>query len=409
MTQSRLNAPFEAKKTIRVGFLGCGGRGGCLLNETLAVGRLLAKDGAIVQVAAIFDTSAERAQGAAARIEAAGQPAPRIETADFSSVLAQEGIDIAVIATPWDWHVPMAVAAMEQGIHVALEVPAAVTLDECWALVDASERTQRHCVFLENCCYGYEETLMLNLARAGFFGTITHGEGAYIHDLRSLLLSNQGEGIWRRFPHSARDGNLYPTHGLGPIARCMDINRGDRFVKLVSMSSREAGLTEARDKSLAAHDPRRAEIYRCGDMNTSLIQTALGRTVMLQHDVVTPRPYSRGTLLQGTKGAFRDYPAGVYSDTGEHGGWAPLETVKEYEAPLWRDQGQLARDSGGHGGMDFLMMYRLLYCLSEGLAPDMDVYDAAAWSAPGPLSDLSVAAGNAPVDFPDFTRGRWKG
>jgi hypothetical protein len=404
-----INAPFEAKKTLRIGFLGVGGRGGGLLGETLAAGRLLAKSDVNVQIAAIFDTSVERARAAAARAEKETQIAPRVETADFGSILSRGELDMVVIATPWDWHVPMAIAAMEHGIHAAVEVPAAVTLEDCWALVDASERTRRHCVILENCIYGYEELLMFNLSRMGYFGTITHGEAAYIHDLRDLLLAEHSEGLWRRFPHVERKGNLYPTHGLGPIARCMDIHRGDRFTRLVSMSSREASLTEYRDAHLSPDDHRRAEKYQNGDMNTSLIQTALGRTIQLQHDVTTPRPYSRGTLLQGTQGAFRDFPAGVYKNgEGDHVNWMPLEKVKEHEHPLWRDMGQLAKDSGGHGGMDFLMMYRLLYCLAEGLPPDMDVYDAAVWSAPGPLSDQSLAEESHPINFPDFTRGRWK-
>lgn len=401
MTQETMRGvPFAARETVRVALLGCGGRGRSLLSGLLALKN--------VEVPAVFDIDPEGARKAARQVTESGRPAPRVETEDVARALDGQGLDLAYVASSWEAHVPLAVAAMERGIHAAVEVPAATTLDACWALVNASERCRRHCVILENCCYGYEETLMLGLTRAGKLGEITHGEGAYIHDLRSLLLSDSGEGLWRREPHIHKNGNFYPTHGLGPIARCMDINRGDRFVQLVSMSSLEASLTAYRDAHEAADSPKRQERYTAGDMNVSLLKTARGWTLVLQHDVVTPRPYSRGTLLQGTQGAFRDFPAGVFLDGQTGHDWQPLDTVKEYEDPLWRESGELARQSGGHGGMDFLMSYRLIQCFREGLPPDLDVYDAAAWSAPGPLSELSVAQGSVPVDFPDFTRGAWE-
>ena len=398
--ETMLGVPFAARENVRVGLLGCGGRGLSLL------GGLLALEGVVVP--AVFDIDPARAQMAAQQVTDSGRPAPRVESEGVGRLLEAAALDLAYIASPWAAHVPLAVAVMEHGVHAAVEVPAATTLGGCWDLVDTSERTRRHCVLLENCCYGQEEMLMLGLARAGRLGEITHGEGAYIHDLRSLLLSDDGEGRWRREPHTGRDGNFYPTHGLGPLAQCMGIHRGDRFVRLVSMSSREAALSASRDAQEPADSPKRQERYVAGDMNVSLLKTARGRTLMLQHDVVTPRPYSRGTLLQGTRGAFRDYPPGVFFDGQSDHAWQPLDTVKDYEDPLWRESGEMARRSGGHGGMDFLMTYRLIQCLREGLPPDIDVYDAAAWSAPGPLSEQSVAQGSAPVDFPDFTRGRWE-
>jgi hypothetical protein len=263
---------------------------------------------------------------------------------------------------------------------------------------------------MENCCYGANEMMVLNMVRAGLFGELLHGEAAYIHDLRSLLFEDQSEGLWRRFPHINRDGNLYPTHGLGPVAQYMDINRGDRFDYLVSMSSLSVSLAEYRDKHIPSGSPKRKEKYKCGDMNTSLIKTAKGRTIMLQHTVSTPRTYDRINLISGTQGVFRDYPPRFYLD-GQEGGekWTNLDKHKaQYEHPLWKNIGELARKRGGHGGMDFIMVYRLMQCMREGLAPDMDVYDAAAVSAPGPLSELSVSQGSAPVKFPDFTRGKWK-
>ncbi len=403
--RSMIGVPFERHDTVRLGIIGTGGRGTSLLEEFLAV------EGC--RVTALCDVVPEKVAHAAGMVVKAGQPEPARYTAgerDFEGLCRREDVDFVVIATPWDWHVPMALYAMEHGKHCGTEVPAAQTVADCWRLVEASERTRRHCLMLENCCYGYNEMLVLNLVRAGVLGEVLHGEAAYIHDLRELLFADEGEGLWRRFPHLTRDGNLYPTHGLGPVARYMDINRGDRFTTLVSMSTREAGLTAWRAAHVPAESPKWKERYRCGDMNTSLIRTAQGRTIMLQHTVTSPRPYDRINMVMGTKGVFRDYPARIYVE-GQEGGerFGPLDPWKErHEHPLWTQVGEVARKLGGHGGMDFVMAWRLVQCLREGLVPDMDVYDAAAWSVPGPLSEQSVARGSAPVEVPDFTRGGWR-
>jgi hypothetical protein len=402
--ESVANLRFTATRQVRVGVVGVGDRGSFLLKL------LLGLDG--VAVRSVCDVVKEKAARAASAVQQAGQPAPAVFAAgerDFENLCRRDDVDLVVIATPWEWHVPMAVAAMEAGHHAAVEVPAAVTLPECWRLVDTSERTRRHCVMLENCCYGRNELLVLQLVRAGRLGEILHGEAAYIHDLRKILFAKESEGLWRRAWHTRRDGNLYPTHGLGPVARYMEINRGDRFERLVSMSSASRGLQIHRDK-LPADDPRRRESYLCGDMNTSLLRTARGRTIVLQHDVVSPRPYDRINMVSGTKGAFRDYPPRIFLDGQEAAhDWQSIDPLAaEYEHPLWRETGELARTRGGHGGMDFVMLYRLIQCMREGQVPDMDVYDAAAWSAPGPLADASVAQSSAPQPFPDFTRGRWQ-
>jgi hypothetical protein len=397
--------PFERRNSPRIGIIGVGGRGSGLLAN------LLGCEGVLVP--AVCDLDVERARRAGERITKAGQPAPTLYTAgetDFENLCKRDDLDFVVVATPWDWHVPMAVSAMTHGKHVGLEVPAATTLADCWKLVDTSEKTRRHCMILENCCYGYNELLALNMARAGVFGDLTHGEAAYIHDLRSVLFNERGEGAWRRAAHVKRNGDLYPTHGLGPVARYLDIHRGDRFEVLVSLSSVEQSLSHYRNATVAADDPRRKENYRCGDMNTSVLRTIKGRTVLLQHDTVSPRPYTRLNLISGTRGAFADYPARVFID-GEspHHDWEGIDRFKaKYEHPLWTRVGELAVKMGGHGGMDFLMLYQLAQCLREGAPPEMDVYDAAAWSAPGRLSDLSVAQGGAPQKFPDFTRGKWQ-
>jgi hypothetical protein len=402
--ESVMGMKFAPLETVRLGIVGVGGRGTSLLGEFLDVPG--------VRVTAVCDVVPARTEIARARCAKKKQAPPEAYTKgdhDFENLVKRDDVDLVLVATPWDWHVPMALSALAAGKHVAVEVPAATTIDDCWALVNASEKARRHCIMIENCCYGERELTVLNMVRAGALGEIKHGEAAYIHDLRALLFKDEGEGLWRRFPHQKRNGNLYPTHGLGPVAGYMDIQRGDRFEYLVSMSSPELGLTKWREARVPKESPKWQETFLCGDMNTSLIKTAKGRTIVLQHDVCSPRPYDRINLVSGTKGCFRDYPPRVYFD-GQEGGekWAPLKKHKDrFEHAFWKQLGSRAR-KGGHGGMDYVMAWRLVQCMREGLVPDLDVYDAAAWSAPGPLSEHSVAQGSAPVSFPDFTRGRWK-
>jgi predicted dehydrogenase len=397
--------PFERRDTVRLGFIGLGGRGTELMRNFAAV------DG--VEVIALCDLASGKLTRAQAALGDLGYKAPPgLYTGGeraFEQLNRRTDIDLVVIATPWAWHTPMAVDAMRQGKHAAVEVPAAKTIDECWQLVRTSEQTRRHCVMLENCCYGYNELLVLNMVRAGLLGELTHGACAYNHDLRDELFSNAGEGLWRRFEHLKRNGNLYPTHGLGPVARYMDIHRGDRFESLVSMSSPSLSLAGYRDQRLAPDDARRKETYLCGDKNVTLIRTAKGRVITLEHDTSTPEPYDRINLIAGTKGIFRDYPPRLYLDSMGNHQWASIDAFKaQFAHPFWNDLGEKARKLGGHGGMDFIECYRLAECMKEGTAPDMDVYDAAAWSAAGPLSEASVARRSAPVDFPDFTHGAWK-
>ncbi|HEY7514462.1 MAG TPA: Gfo/Idh/MocA family oxidoreductase, partial [Vicinamibacteria bacterium] len=309
---------FDPRSVVRLGLVGCGGRGQSLLRDLLGVDKTAVK--------ALCDVVEERVAESLVLVGKRGQAPPATYTEGdhaFEKLCARDDLDVVVIATPWRWHVEMAVSAMTAGKHAFVEVPAATTLEDCWTLVDASERTRRHCVMLENCCYGYNELMVLNMARAGFFGELTHAEAAYIHDLRKLLFEDEGEGLWRRAEHVGRDGNLYPTHGLGPVASYLDVNRGDRFERLVSMSSTERSLSAYREANVPAGSPKRSEAYTCGDMNTTLIKTALGRTVLLQHDVVTPRPYSRINHLSGTKGAFRDYPPRLFQDGQAEHQWGP--------------------------------------------------------------------------------------
>jgi len=398
-----MGVPFEAKERVRLGVIGVGGRGTSLLHDLLAV------EG--VEIKAICDVVPEKVERAQKAVTEAGQSKPAGFTKgdfDFKN-LTQLDLDIVYIATPWNWHAPMAINAMKNGKHAAVEVPAVNTLEECWDIVNTSEATRKHCVILENCCYGSSEMMVLEMVRDGVFGDIKHGVAAFLHDLRKIVTANEGDGLWRRVPHIKRNGNLYPTHGLGPVAHYMDIHRGDRFDYMVSVSSKEASLTAFVKSNFPDGDPKRAEKYICGDMNTSIIRTGSGRTILLQHDVVNPRPYSRLNMISGTKGIFADYPPRVFVDGQKDEEWQNLDAFREkYEHPLWKSTGDLARKLGGHGGMDYIMNYRLMDCIKRGLPPDANVYDAAAWSAPAPLSEASVAQNGAPQKFPDFTRGHWK-
>lgn len=403
-TATMMGVPFEARDLVRVGLIGCGRRGLSHLGDLTGIEK--------VEIKAVCDVMPDAVAKAQSFIEKKGQRRPEgYAKGDhhFEELVRRDDLDLVYIATPWTWHVPMSLAALNAGKHVGLEVPAARTVDECWKLVEASERTRRHCVMLENACYGWNEMLVLGMARAGMFGELLHAECAYNHDLRGIVFENASEGLWRRAEHIGRNGNLYPTHGLGPVAQYLGIHEGDRFDYLVSMSSPEGGLTEYRKSRVPAGDPKWQEKYDCGDVNTSLIKTTRGRTIMLQHSVANPRVYDRINLIAGTRGIFRDYPARLYLD-GQPGGekWTGLKGHQErFEHPLWKQLKKVAR-KGGHGGMDYVMSWRLAECLRKGLVPDMNVYDGVAWSVPGPLSEESVAKGSAPVAFPDFTRGAWK-
>jgi len=389
---------------VRVGFVGVGGQGSSHVKNFLDI------EG--VEIRAVCDIVEDRVTRIQQWVQEAGQPKPTGyaggET-DFLRMCERDDLDLVFTATPWEWHVPVCVAAMKAGKHAATEVPAAVTIDECWELVETSENTQKHCVMMENCCYGRAELMVLNMVRKGLLGEIVHGEAGYLHDLRELKFSDTGEGPWR-MPHSVkRNGNLYPTHGLGPLAECMNINRGDQFDYLVSMSSKSRGLNLYAENKFGADHPLAKKEYALGDVNTSLIRTKNGATIILIHDCDTPRPYSRINLIQGTRGICQGYPDRIYIEgRSEPHTWEPAENyAAEFEHPLWRTKGEDAKGAG-HGGMDFLEDYRLINALRTGTYPDMDVYDGAAWSAVSELSERSVADRSRLVDFPDFTRGLWK-
>jgi len=394
---------------VRIGIIGLGMRG------TGAVKRL--SKICDVEIVALCDLRPERADlGQKLLADAGRKPAQSFSgTEEIWKDLVALDLDLVYIVTPWRWHTPMAIHAMKNGKHAAIEVPAALTIQEAWELVDISEKTGKHCMMLENCCYDFFELQTLNMVRQGVFGELTHAEGAYIHNLCELITNETGSNAyqdqWRLAQNTKKNGNLYPTHGLGPVSQCLDINRGNKYNYLVSMSSQEAAFTEWAEENNTKYAG--IENYR-GDMNTTLIKCARGQTIMVQHDVSTPRPYSRIHMIQGTKGIARKYPAQRIALVDHHQGHQWLNSVEmkeveaKYEHPLSRTIGEIAKKVGGHGGMDFIMDYRLIYCLKNGLPLDQDVYDAAAWSCIVPLSIKSVARKGRTVDIHDFTRGAWK-
>jgi predicted dehydrogenase len=392
---------------VRIGFIGLGNRG------PGAVVRMSKIEG--VEIKALCDLRPEKAEAAGKKLENTPHK-PTLYSGnenEWKKVCERKDIDLIYIATPWHLHTPMAVYAMTQGKHAATEVPAAVTIEECWQLVETSERTRKHCMILENTCYDFFELLTLNMARQGFFGEIIHGEGAYIHDLLEGNFSKTKYYDMWRLKQNYRNGSLYPTHGLGPVAQAMNINRGDKMDYLVSMSSNDF-MMAPKARELAAQDNFYKEFanksFR-GNMNTTTIRTNKGRTIMLQHDVTSPRPYSRLHTISGTKGIAQKYPLPGRIATS-HEDWLPESEVKKleerYKPAIVARIGDMAKQVGGHGGMDFLMDWRLIDCLRNGLPLDIDVYDAAAWSAIGPLSEASVKNRSGSVDIPDFTAGSWK-
>ena len=400
---------FAAPKieTVRVGIIGLGQRG------PGAVERLSNIEG--VEIMALCDQLADRVDKAQKILASHGLPPAKSYGGDpdiWQELCKSAELDLVYICTPWQLHTPMAVFAMENGKHAVTEVPAAVTLEEAWQLVETSEKTKKHFMMLENCCYDFFELLTLNMARQGFFGELLHAEGAYIHDLRELLFSKTGYvDMWRLRHNQKRRGNLYPTHGLGPVCQALNINRGDRMEYLTSMSSNDFQLYDMA-KSLSEKDNFYSEFttptYR-GNMNTTSVRTEKGKTIMIQHDTTSPNPYSRIHLLSGTKGSARKYPEPGKIAAGHE--WfddAKMEELQEQYTPeIVKRVGEMAKKVGGHGGMDFMMDWRLIDCLRNGLPLDQDVYDAALWSCIAPLSEWSVANRSGSITVPDFTCGSY--
>ena len=409
--QDMIQFAAEPIPDVGIGVVGLGMRGGD------AVERLSFVPGC--HVAAVCDVESDRAQASIKYLEGKGLKANAYsgEELSYRALCEDPSVDLVYICTDWMHHVPVALYAMEHGKHVAIEVPSAETLQACWDLVDTSERTRRHCMILENCCYDFFELTVLAMAQAGAFGEIIHAEGAYLHNL---------DPYWKRYWNNWRlefnkqhRGDLYPTHGFGPVCQALNIHRGDRLQTLVAMDT--APFNGPKHESARTGEP--CKDFAGGDVTTTMIRTAKGKTILLEHDVMTPRPYSRMYQLVGTDGYAGKYPVQQiclreegsgsvdYQNLGRekvYTGEALKELMARYPNPVLTPELEAtAKEVGGHGGMDFIMDYRLIYCLNKGLPLDMDVYDLAEWCCVTELSRISLEHGCAPVEVPDFTRGAW--
>jgi predicted dehydrogenase len=337
----------------------------------------------------------------------------------WRKMLTEVKPDVVFIATNWNNHAPMVTEAMKSGAHAFVEVPIATTLEDMWEIVRTSEETQKHCMMMENVNYGRTELMYLNMCRQGIIGDLLHAEAAYIHELRFQMEEQErGTGSWRTHHYATGRGNLYPTHGLGPVAQYMNIGRTeDNFKSMVSFSTPAKGRKIYAEKNYKSDHKWNQLDYQNGDLNTSIIKTQMGRTIMVQWDETSPRPYTRHNLIQGTKGILAGFPTRVALEGGfegittNHHSWIQGEQLEvlyeKYEHPLYKRLNQKTQNSG-HGGMDGIMIYRIVECLQKGLPLDQNVYEGCFWSAITPLSGASISQEGASQQFPDFTRGKWK-
>ena len=400
--------------TVRVAIVGLGDRGSWAVKRYTQV--------PWTRTVAVCDAEADRAEASAKWLVDHGYPAPAVYSGPeaYKELCLRDDIDLVYVCTDWAHHVPVALCAMEHGKHVAVEVPSANSLKECWDLVNTSERTRRHCVILENCCYDFFEMMSLQLAQQGALGEVLHAEGSYHHNLDFYW--NQYWEDWRLQFNATHRGDLYPTHGLGPVDQALDINRGDRFTSLVAMDTKSVNGKEILRTWRGVENPE----FKNGDLVCTLLRTEKEKTVLIEHDVMTPRPYNRMYQLVGTKGYAAKYPVeqltfgqdvldalGVdYSITDAHAS-LPADVIQQMYAkvqiPILNDELRAkAKEVGGHGGMDWIMDYRLAYCLHYGLPVDMDVYDLASWCCLSELGTISMEHGCRAVEVPDFTRGHWQ-
>ena len=411
--QSMLGFAADPIEHVRIGLVGLGDRG------TGAVRRLpYIEDATIV---ALCDLMPERVERAQSILEGLGAPRAQYEYSGeegYKQLCERDDIDLVYLAVPWQLHTPIAVYAMEHGKHVAIEVPAATSIQECWNLVNTSERTRKHCMMLENCCYDFFELTCLNMIQQGLFGEVVHVEGSYCHNLEPYWDVYQGD--WRMTYNKDHHGDVYPTHGIGPICQDLNIHRGDRMEVLVSMDTDAFAGQEMADKRYGKGAVAK---YANGDNTSTLIRTHNGKSLLVEHNVMTPRPYNRMYQVTGTKGFANKYPNEGLAlgsdlvkapvayddlDAEEYMSDADRDAVMEqYKHPIIKELEEKARKVGGHGGMDFIMDYRLIYCLHHGLPLDQDVYDAAEWSSLVELTEVSINHGSMPVVMPDFTRGEW--
>jgi predicted dehydrogenase len=411
---------FAAPKLekVRAAFIGVGARGGYHLKFLAALPN--------TEVVAVCDVYEDLVREKVSWVREVTDESRHKNIAEYSGdenqwriLLKEVKPDIVFIATNWHNHAAMAIEAMKHGAHAFVEVPIAVTLQEMWDIVDTSEQTKKHCMMLENVNYSRDELMFLNMCRKGVIGEVMHGEASYIHELRWQMNEvDRGTGSWRTHHYAKRNGNLYPTHGLGPVAQYMNLGRGDdTFKSLVSFSTPARGRAYYAEKNYEENHKWNKLDFKGGDMNTSIIKTKMGKTVMVQWDETSPRPYSRLNLIQGTKGVLAGFPTrvalegGIEGITKDHHSWVQGEQLQalyeKYDHPLYKRLNQAAKGSG-HGGMDGIMVYRIVECLQKGLPLDQNVYEGCFWSAVAPLSERSVASEGSPQPFPDFTRGNWE-
>ena len=417
LPQSLLSS--RMKRKVKLGFIGTGLRGQWML--------WLAAKYPEVEIPAICDIDDGMINSALKILNDAGRPEPRVykkNEEDFRSMLDIETMDGVYIATPWEWHHPMAIAAMKNGVHVGTEVPAALTVKECWDLVNVSESSGKFCMIMENVCYRRDVMAILNMVRQDMFGELLHCQGGYQHDLRHVKFNDginpYGGGVefgekgyseakWRTQHSIDRNGDLYPTHGLGPVSSMLDINRGNRMLHLTSTASQPRGLHNyIVDKGGKDH-PNAAIDFKCGDIVTTVIKCSQGQTIVLSHDTNSPRPYSLNFRVQGTQGIWQKDARSIYIEGAseeEHRWDKEDQYLTDYDHPLWKRFEDQAAGSG-HGGMDFFILRAFIESL-KGAEPILDVYDAASMSVVSPLSEKSIRLGSASVKVPDFTRGKWK-
>ncbi|MGP9539593.1 Gfo/Idh/MocA family protein [Brachybacterium sp. AOP43-C2-M15] len=406
-----IGVPYEQRDIVRIGLIGLGARGGTMATGWTTV------PGASVD--AVCDIRADRARTTADALEAEGAERPLefggSETS-FQEMLDAVELDLVYIATPWEFHHLQGRAALEAGANALVELPIATEIEEMWDLVATSERTGRHLSLAENTCYGRNELAMARASHAGLFGEVTTGHGGYLHDLRALLFDeNYYTDHWRRTWHTTHNRSFYAMHGLAPIANAMDVNRGDRITTIRATATAARALADYRERFMPRDHPSWDETYVAGDLVTCLHETELGRVIRTEHDVSSPRPYSRINSLGGTRGVLEDFVAvgesgaRIYTepDHGDHL-WRPFDAYRqEFDHWLWRRVGDDAEAGGGHSGTDHLLQWRFVQCIRRGLVPDIDVYDSATWCAPVPLSGRSIDQDGAVIEMPDFTRGRW--
>ncbi|MCM4156693.1 Gfo/Idh/MocA family oxidoreductase [Gramella sp. AN32] len=403
---------------LNIGMIGVGLRGTNHLNNLL-----LRED---IHIVAICDVDESRIKLSLDTIANAGKAAPQTfgkDDADYLNLLALNEVDAVIIATPWLWHTKMAVDAMKAGKYTGLEVSAANTLEECWDLVNTHEQTGSHLMILENVNYRRDVLAVLNMVKQNIFGDLVHFRCGYQHDLRGVLLNDgktpYGKGVefgdkgiseskWRTQHSVLRNADVYPTHGLGPIAVMNDINRGNRFLSLTSHATKSAGLHKYIVENGGEQHPNSKVKFKMGDVITSTIETTNGETIIITHDTTLPRPYSLGFRVQGTNGLWEVDGNRIYIEgKSEPHKWDDADAwLEKYDHPLWKKHGDYAKGAG-HGGMDFFVINAFVESARQNIAPPLDAYDAAAWSAVTPLSEASIANNGEPQDFPDFTRGNW--